>query len=370
MPRSESPSSSKNIRLAVIGAGIIGLSCAVESANRGASVTIFDAGLPGRGASWAAAGMLSPAFEVGLEIDSHSELLDLCLQSASMWPEFAANIETQSGRGVGYDVGPSLAVARNQTDENVLARIERKLKINALPCHRLDAHQLLELAPELTGSLRTGLRLPTDGSVDNRRLIEALVAICTRQPRIEMKAHTQITEPEALLPEYDAVLCTAGWRSGEIVRGASDVGPVAGQLLSVATYDGAPKQTIRFGSTYIAPKQDRIIIGATVERGAIIERPEAAVIDNLLQQAVEVCPGIGNSSVLDSWVGIRPGSPDNAPLIGACDQTGIYMATGHFRNGVLLAPVTAKMVVDEIEGCGSGERLNPFSPQRFLTVSI
>lgn len=368
MPTYEFSSSIENMRLAIIGAGVIGLSCAFEAAKRGAKVTIFDADVPGRGASWAAAGMLAPSFEAGMEVDSHPGLLELCFESAALWPEYAVEIESRSGRQIGYHSGPSLALARDANDEKILRCIEQRLSLANKPYDRLTKEDLYQFEPNLAGGFTGGLRLALDGAVDNRRLIEALLVICDADPMIEVRSQTRISEPSSLLPEHDVVICTAGWQSRSLMISASDIRPVAGQLLSVETYDQAPKYTIRFGATYIAPKQDRIIIGATVEPGETLKQPDQAVIDDLLQMAAAVCPDIEKAARLESWAGIRPGTPDNAPLLGETDQDGIYVATGHFRNGILLAPITARKVVDMITSGESAARRNPFSPERFMSA--
>lgn len=365
MPTYESPPI-KNMRLAIIGAGVIGLSCACEAAKRGAKVTVFDADVPGRGASWAAAGMLAPSFEAGLEADSHPGLFDLCFESAALWPEYADEIEARSGHHIGYISGPSLALACNANDDKILQRIEQCLASAGQTYNRLSEENLHQLEPKLAGGFTGALRLALDGAVDNRRLIEAQLVICEADPVVEVRPQTRVSDPSSLLSEYDAVICTAGWQSNTLLASINDVRPVAGQLLSVKTYDEAPRHTIRFGAAYIAPKQDRIIIGATVEPGATLKQPDQAVIDNLLQAAAQVCPGIENAVPLESWVGIRPGTPDNAPLLGETEQNGIYVATGHFRNGILLAPITARRVIDMIENGDSARTRNPFSPERFM----
>ena len=165
-------------RIAIAGAGIIGLSCALELARRGAAITLYDPNTPGRGASWAAAGMIAPAFEAASEPGVHPQLFDLCLESARLWPDFAAHLETESGETVGYAAGPSLAVAASEAMAAHLDGILDTLTKRGLPGQRLDMDAARRLEPTLSPDLRGVLQLTTDGHVNNRAVVSVLLALC------------------------------------------------------------------------------------------------------------------------------------------------------------------------------------------------
>lgn len=341
--------SSSSFDILVRGAGIIGLSCALELADRGANVALIDPVWPPRGASWAAAGMIAPAFEAASLATSHKGLFELCLLSAQCWPEWSERLQARTGLATGYDPRASRAVAVSDSDIAALERVKTQLTKRDLPFRELAS-------AELIGSARNGLELPTDTQVDNRMSMNALIEACETHERV-----TIVQTAKELIAE--TVLVTAGWESSGALPIDLPIFPLSGQMISIERGDSDPEVPIRCGSLYIAPKADRIIIGATVERGIARSRVDEKSLSTLLMKAAVLYPQFADRNVLEKWVGIRPGTPDHAPYLGRVAER-LFVAAGHHRNGILLAPITAKIMADLIlEGRGD-EKVAAFSPVR------
>jgi glycine oxidase len=375
------------LQIAIIGAGIIGLTAAYELAvRRGARVTLFDTRAPGRGASWAAAGMIAPAFEAAAEPGVHPQLFDLCMQSAAMWPAFAAELTRRSGLPAGLDVEASLAVALDAAEAGRLARITDTLKARGVPHAALTGAEARANEPALSGEVRGGLELPTDFRVNNRQAVDALLAALRREAKvtfIEGPAPLKSVYGRVVLEGHDKVLIAAGWESA-VVRvvdaGAfrnlafwdtalSAIDCHGGQMLSVAAGPGAPRRIVRSGHVYLVPRGTEIVIGATTEPGRATTEPEDRVLAGLRAEAVRLCPGLAEAPVLERWAGIRPGTPDHAPLIGETAESGIFIAAGHYRNGILLAPVTAMLIADAMLGAPPGALAETFRPSRRMPAA-
>lgn len=338
-------------RVAIIGAGIIGLSCAWELSKRGADVTLYEKTWPPNGASWAAAGMLGPAYEAAAETGAHPRLFELCMESAALWPDFAAQLEVASGMEVGFHAGPTLAVAVNTKDEKKLQTLADTLERHDVHCEQMSSF-VQGTTPFLSDRLLTGVFLPTDGRVDNRGVLVALVKIAPSPARLNVQVY-----PGA----YDHVLYTHGWMSDFCE-------PVKGQMIALARGQDDPDYTLRGGSVYIVPKADRIVIGATSEMGVTDTDTHEADLQALLARAIEICPPLEGRTVLERWAGVRPVTRDAAPvLFGAGD--GIWHAAGHSRNGILLAPVTATIMADMILEGKVSALAAAFSPNRFSNAA-
>ncbi|MEQ9507189.1 MAG: FAD-dependent oxidoreductase [Hyphomonas sp.] len=369
-------------RIGIIGAGIIGLSAAYELAvHRGARVTIFDVGAPGRGASWAAAGMLAPAFEAAADGRVHPGLFDLCLASARLWPEFAAGLADRSGLPVGFDPAASLAVALDADEAQKLARIAGRLAEANVAHTRLTPTDVRTLEPAISDQAVAGMELPTDFRVHNRLTVEALLAVLRAHPKVAFVSGPAPLKSEGgrvVLKGHDAVLAAAGWQTASIKVeehgqlfslvnwdvGLDDIDCHGGQILSVAAVEGAPKRVVRSGHVYLVPRAGEIVIGATVEPDRILDAPEPQVIETLRLEGVRLCPELAEAPVTESWAGVRPGTPDEAPFICETVTPGLFVATGHYRNGILLAPVTARMIADIIFGVGARDISGAFSTRR------
>ena len=364
--------------IAIIGAGIVGLSCALEIARRGIRVTLYEWNWPPRGASWAAAGMLAPAFEAIGVSGSHPKLFDLCDAGARLWPDWATRLEQESGLSSGYQPGPSLAVAFSEEEVARLSAVEAALADHDLP-PEVCTDRVREVEPTLTDSVRSAVLLPSDGQADSRQTLQALVA-CAEQYeliRIQMR-EAPLSLKDGVLDHagHDATLVTAGWQSPSILveeaREAfslldlapelGQVEPIAGQMLALNPIENGPTMTIRSGHVYIVPKADRIVVGATSERGRVLSSPEPAQIEALRARAVEICPALADAKILESWAGVRPGLRNHAPVMGETKTPNLFVATGHYRNGILLAPITAQIMADLILTGDAGELGRAFQP--------
>lgn len=329
------------MRVTVRGAGVIGLSIAWRAMARGIDVTVCD-DQPDRAASRVAAGMLAPVAEASF---GERDLLRLSLASAARWPAFAAALGE-----VGYSTVGTLLVGRTGDDMRELARMHALYRDWGLAAEKVDPR---ELEPALTPRLRGGLLMPDDHQVDPRRVLAAL--------RERVPVHTD--EPS----EADlTVLATGSWTRGVPIR------PVHGEVLRLR---GRPsiRHVVRGHvdgrHVYIVPRADgEVVVGATSAERGFTTRVTAEGVRDLLDTAIEVLPELGEYELVEARAGLRPGTPDNAPLIGWLDGTPArrtLVATGHHRHGVLLAPITAEVVVSLLLGEEPDIDIEPFAPGRF-----
>ncbi|MEM6899138.1 MAG: FAD-dependent oxidoreductase [Pseudomonadota bacterium] len=334
----------KSPDILVLGAGIIGLSCAMELAKRGTKVAIYDEAWPPRGASWVAAGMLAPAHEA---IDAHHpKLFDLCSASSGLWREFRDVLENDGSTDIGYRAEPKLVVTKNQDLKSVQKRLARLSELQ-IPHRFLEKAELFELEPAITTSAAGAIALETDHQVDNRAVIDALIARC------ETLGVERLSDPT----EANIVLRTTGWQS----RG---VRPVKGQIISLAPRPRGPKHVINYNDLYIVPKKDRVVVGATSEEGLSDTETHREVTEDLLERALEIVPCLRDNPVVECIAGVRPSPPDHAPVLGRM-KNGDFIATGHYRNGILLAPITAQIMADMILEEKVSDLAAAFSPDRF-----
>lgn len=372
--------------IAIVGAGIVGLSCALELADRGVRVTLFEKQWPPRGASWAAAGMLAPAFEAVAVAENHPGLFELCEASARLWPRWARSLEARSGKSSGYNPGPSLAVAFDDASAQKLAAVQAALAESDLAPVDCST-KLFETDSSVSNDAIAALLLPSDGQVDNRLTLSALVDCAERHDRIEIHVgDISLTLTDGGLDHagHDATLLTAGWQTGDVTiardgeqldirsldPALGDIHPIGGQMLSVALVEDGPRMTLRSGHLYIVPKADRIIIGATSEPGRAITQPEPDQIAGLRAQAIRICPALEHAPTLESWTGIRPGLKNHAPLLGQTRLDGLFVASGHYRNGILLAPITAQIMADLIIEGQTSPLAATFAPRAQLSEQV
>ncbi|KCZ87617.1 glycine oxidase ThiO [Hyphomonas johnsonii] len=372
--------------IAIIGAGIIGLSCAWELAKRGAQVTIYDKNEPGRGASWAAAGMLAPAYEAAAEEGAHPRLFDLCMESAALWPGFADAIGRASGRNLGFSAGPSLALAFDASEAAGLQNLRDALERHNVESDMLGADAIRQIEPAVSPDVEAALNLPTDGQIDNRAIVTALIAALSDHASVRFvvgQAPLEDRGGRLHLPGHDIILAAAGWSTASIKveqngqlyslvnwdTALDEIDCYGGQMLSVARGPGLPSMTVRCGGIYIAPKPDRIIIGATMEQGVATDHADADTIAGLRADAARLCPAIAGATQLETWAGVRPGTADHAPLIGRTQAKDLFVASGHYRNGILLAPVTAQIMADMVLEGKTSALAAAFSPARFAAAT-
>jgi glycine oxidase len=341
----------------VVGGGIIGLSLSIALRKRGAKVLVVERGEPGREASHAAAGMLS---DCGLE--TPAALQPLARASARMYPEFVHELQDESGINVDLrDQGTLLFLSSKHGGEFDAEEISRA--------------RLSQLEPALAAPTRPAFYLE-ERSVDPRALTAAALK-AARHREVDISSGTTVTG--LLLTEgrvdgvttdkttYHApvvVNCAGAW-AGQISPHRFPTRPVKGQMLCVV---GGPPLThvLRAPEAYLVPRSDgRILIGATVEEAGFDKRTDADTIQRMHRAAVALVPELERARVREDWAGLRPGTPDDLPLLGATSTPGYFVATGHFRDGILLAPVTAHVMVQLVTGVEPDLDLKPFSPARF-----
>ncbi|MET1075502.1 MAG: glycine oxidase ThiO [Umezawaea sp.] len=333
-------------RVTVLGGGVIGLSVAWRVAASGCAVTVFDDGARTAG-SWVAGGMLAPVTE---SWPGEEELLDLGSRSLAMWSSFAGELGD-----VGLRTGGTLAVALDSADLAVLDQLAGHLRGLGREADRLTGRELRALEPGLGPRVRGGLSVPGDLAVDNRRLLSALRGACA--------AHDVRFEPRRATPstvDADVVVVAAGaWSGGLHPALAPLIRPVKGEILRLAGRRGAlppPTRTVRAHvegrPVYLVPKDDGLVVGATQYENGFDEAVTVGGVRDLLRDAEVVLPGIAEYELVESAVGFRAGSPDNMPVIGWLEP-GVLAATGHHRNGLLLAPITAEKVLALLREGGS-----------------
>lgn len=374
------------VDVAVIGGGVIGLAIAWRAAQRGLRVLVLERDQIGGGASRVAAGMLAPVAEA---TPGEEPLLELGLRSARAYAEFASELAAASGAsGVGYTPCGTLLVARDADEAQAL---ERELELRrrfGLAVTRLRASEARRLEPGLAPSLRLALEVPDDHAVDPRALTRALIEAIPRAGG-EVREHARVaglavggpgTESErvtgvrmadgAELEAAQVVIAAGAWSAAlEGVPPAArvPVRPVKGQILRLhdPAGPGLLTRVIRMGGSYITPRGDgRYVIGATSEERGFDTTVTAGAAFELLRDASELVPGVSELVIDELSAGLRPGTPDNLPLIGAGAIEGLLWATGHRRGGILLAPVTAEMVVGELCGEPPSKLAAAFSPAR------
>ncbi|HTU40374.1 MAG TPA: glycine oxidase ThiO [Candidatus Aquilonibacter sp.] len=346
----------------VIGGGIIGLSLAIELRKRGATVLVVERAEPGREASYAAGGML-----VNSDAETKPALQPLAVASARMYPEFAHELQVESGINVDLrDQGAIVFPPPEHTHEQA-----------GLAPDTLLPAQLAELEPALADAHRPALFLK-ERSVDPRALTAAALETAKRRD-IDISSGEEVTGIDFSQANACAVLtkktsysaakvvnCAGAW-SGQIGPHKFPTRPVKGQMLClVAPSRDLLRHVIRAPEVYLIPRSDgRILVGTTVEEAGFDKRTDVDTIQRLHRAAIALIPKLRNAKILEDWAGLRPGTPDALPILGETSTRGYFVATGHFRDGILLAPITARLMAHVIEGKESGYDLGPFSPARF-----
>jgi glycine oxidase len=369
------------VDVVIVGAGVIGLATAWRAAARGLSVTLVDPD-PASQASYAAAGMLSPVGELSY---GEEPLLHLGIASRDRYPAFVAELEELTGQDTGYRADGLLQVAFDSDDLAFLDDLRRFQECLGIRATALNRRECRRLEPMLAPSVRGGLLAESDGSVDPRRLTAALLtAVAHAGVTLVRERVTRLlvdgdraagvrTEDGAEL-RADQVVLAAGARTHRIEGLPPDVvppvRPVKGQILRLRTrvpfLTRPTRGLVRGSSVYLVPRADgEIVVGATQEEMGYDTTVTAGGLWELLRDARELVPGITELEFTEVCAGLRPGSPDNAPILGPAALPGLLLATGHFRNGVLLTPITGE-VMAEMLATGTVPKLaEAFLPDRF-----
>lgn len=371
----------------VVGGGLIGLASAWRAAERGLDVTVVD-DAPGSGASGVAAGMLAPVTEVTY---GEEELLRLGIASAQRWAGFASDLAEAAERPVAYRSDGTLLVAHDDDDRRALDDLAGFMADLDLDVERLRSRQCRQREPLLHPRIRGGVLAHGDHSVDPRQVLAALevaadrAGVTLRRDRVAAVEHHdgRVTgvrlEDAEVVPASQVVLAAGVW-SGRIdglpAEVVPPVRPVKGQVLRLRSPDehlrlgGAVRGLVRGRSVYLVPREDgEVVVGATQEERGFDTEVTAGGVRELLDDAVRLVPGIDEFALVDAVAGLRPGTPDNRPLLGRTALDGLVLATGHFRNGVLLTPVTAEVVADVLVGAVPDPVAEVADPARLLGPS-
>ncbi|MGI5212017.1 glycine oxidase ThiO [Plantactinospora sp. CA-290183] len=347
----------------VVGAGPIGLATAWRCAARGMRVTVYDPE-PGSGASDVAAGMLAPVAEAHF---GERALTGLLAESAARWPAFAAELAECTGLDLGYRTEGTLTVALTGDDLAEAERLWTYQRELGLPVTALRPAELRAREPLLAPRLRGGALAPGDHQVDPRRLVAAL------RVAAERAGVTLVPRPVRRLSELDPGATVVAAGCGTAALTGLPVRPVKGQILRLRAPGGAPpgfRHVIRGHAdgrgVYLVPRADgEVVLGATVEERGDLRVTGGAVLE-LLRAATDLLPEIAEYELVEARAGLRPGTPDNAPLLGALpDRPEVVVATGHYRHGIVLTPVTADLIAELLATGSPDPAIAPFSPGRF-----
>ena len=343
----------------VVGAGVIGLACAWRTAQAGMATLVLDRGGAAPGpASAVAAGMLAPVTEATF---GEGELLRLNLAARAAWPGFAAELAERSGVDVGYSEAGALVVAADRDDVEELRRLNELQRSLGLDAEWLTGRDCRRLEPGLAPRVAGGVLASQDGSVDPRAVARALRAACAGEG-VELRTGvevvgieesggrvTGVATAEGVL-RADRVVVAAGAWSAALHPAAPTLRPVKGQILRLR---GEPlaERVVRSPRCYVVSRASgEIVVGATVEERGFDTTVTAGAVHRLLEAAWEVLPDVEERELVATEAGLRPATPDNRPFVGARGPEGLVWATGHHRNGVLLAPTTARSVAELLAG--------------------
>jgi glycine oxidase len=363
---------SSSFDVAVAGGGAIGLACAWRAAQRGLSTVVLDSGDP---AAWqVAAGMLAPVTEAEF---GEAALLELGLRSARGFADFCAELAEASGEDPGHRPVGTLAVARDADEAAALDRLLAFRRELGLEVERLRPSQARRTEPALAPTVRLALDVPGDHSVDPRRLVAALRAAVTRagatirHSRVIALADGLRLESGEVIRADQVVLATGAAQPDVPEDARVPVRPVKGQVLRLRDPrgPGLVERTIRGAEAYLVPRSDgAYVLGATMEERGWDTAPTAGGVYELLRDMSEIVPGVLELEIEELLAGLRPATPDNLPAIGRGAAEGLVWATGHFRNGILLTPVTSDLVAGALTGEALPDWAAPADPRRFATV--
>ncbi|MBI4463186.1 MAG: glycine oxidase ThiO [Acidobacteria bacterium] len=363
----------------VIGGGIIGCTLARQLAGQGMKVAVVEKGTPGQEASWAAAGMLSPSAEA----EKGSPLFELSRASLRLYGPLAAELLAETGLDCQYRTEGTLLLLESEEERGALLPSIEWQRSRGIPIEELSGQALREQEPSLA-DLAAAFYLPEDHQIDNRLLMRALVESCRRRD-VELVLGRTVCEVErngnrasgvrledGQLAAAHVINSAGAWAASIQVEGLppAPIRPVKGHIIALENPQRPLQHVIRSHRCYLVPRRDgRVIVGSTMEEAGFDKRPRAAPLTQLLQAAQYLCPALEKSAVVEFWAGLRPASADGLPLIGPTALEGYFVALGHFRNGILLAPVTAEILSAWLLSGKTPFAVEALSPQRFAGSS-
>jgi glycine oxidase len=359
----------------IVGGGVMGCAVAWRLARRGVGrIVVLERAIPGAEASSAAAGILGAQAESA----EASPLLDLMLRSRAAWPGFAAELRETSGVDVGYWACGAISVAFSSEEAERLARSAAWQAERGLSAERLDASALTELEPAISPRALAGLLLPDDAQVEPRALSKAL-ALAAAKAGVTFRTgyvrrvvaeggRARGVELDSELVSAGAVVLAAGSWSA-LVEGAAlpprAVRPVRGQMVELETRPAPLRHVVFSGHGYVVPRRDgRVLAGSTMEQVGFEKQVTAGGLAQILGLAMDLVPSLAEAPVSAYWSNFRPWTEDGLPLLGPSPLAGLFLATGHFRNGILLVPATADAVAACVAEGKAPPSLAPFSPAR------
>jgi glycine oxidase len=369
----------KKFDVVIAGGGVIGGAIALELARAGLRVALFDRQQPGQEASWASAGILSPAPENPGVVS----MVPLGKASMSLYPEFVAQVEEISGTSVGFRPKGTLEALFSHDTKAELSTIialHHGLGLRAEPLRPEDAR---ELEPSLSEEVEAAVLRPEEASVDNRALTAAILEAAKRRGaeifsgdgakaiwREGNRCAGLVLQNEKV--EANWTIIAAGCFSATIdgVAPYAPVRPAKGQMASLRADDAKIERVLWSEKIYLVPRDDgHVLAGATVEHAGFDKRVTAGGIEKILSAAIDLAPGLANARIEETWAGLRPDSPDHLPILGPTDIDGLLMATGHFRSGILLTPITARLIREWITEQRVSVDWDRFSPLRFQSAA-
>ncbi|HEX3279812.1 MAG TPA: glycine oxidase ThiO [Pyrinomonadaceae bacterium] len=369
--------------VAIIGGGVIGMAIARALAQRGVrDVLIVERSSLGAEASSAAAGMLAPQAEA----DSADEFFQLCCQSRDLYPAFAQTLREETGIDIELETTGTLYLAFTEEDERELKQRYDWQTSAGLEVENLSPGSARLFEPGISPNLRAALRFPLDNQVENRRLISALananealgVRVLTGASvdslSIKRDRVSGIETSRGFITCEKVVIASGAWTNQVIseVLPNPRVEPVRGQMVSFDATLRIARHVIYSSRGYIVPRRDgRLLAGSTTEHAGFDKRVTAAGVQAIVASAVEIAPAVAALPLASTWAGLRPRAADGLPVLGPCAEiAGVFYATGHYRNGILLTPITADLLASAIVDDEVSPPLQIFSPDRFQLVSI
>jgi glycine oxidase len=367
-------------RVVVVGAGVMGCAAAYELAGRGVNVTVLERSVPGAEASSAAAGIL------GAQVESHhpGPLAELGIASRALYPKLAAQLEAETGISIGYRRSGALKVSFETRGAAALERERDWQRKAKLPLARLARAKLLAREPALSKELAGGVLFEADALLDPRALLAALrVAAERRGASFRSGAFVRgVVEREgravgvdlddgSLVEGSHVVLAAGSWTSllgAQTRRGGPRVVPARGQIVELKTSVPLLSSVVFGPECYLVPRADgRVLIGSTLEFVGFRREVTAGAVHALLGAALRLVPALAAAELSGSWSSFRPFTADELPLLGPSQLPGLILMSGHYRNGILLAPISARIVADCVQGKRPPLDLAPFAPERRAT---